>query len=620
MCGIAGFCNMPYNWHENITRMNNRMYHRGPDAQGSWASENADIVLGHRRLSILDLSMAGSQPMVSKSGRYIIALNGEIYNYRELAERLKRENIIKIFRSSSDTEVLLETCEAYGIKKALCMAKGMFAIALYDIKEQTLYLARDRMGEKPLYYGLLEKGFVFASDISAIQENINFHEKIDQNALALYFRFGYIPAPYSIYENVKKLEPGSILTLHFPFIKVDIQKYWDIMQIAQEGQENLFQGTEEEAVDYLDDLLKKSIKDQMVADVPVGAFLSGGVDSTVVVAIMQQLSRKKIKTFTIGLKEQSYNEAEFARKTAEYLGTEHTELYISDKDAQLVIPKLSSIYGEPFADSSQIPTYLVSKLAKESVTVSLSGDGGDELFAGYNSYRMVENIWGIIHYLPYSVRKRVSQWIEIGNVSSLKKIAQLLPAESAEDLYRLMIISKGVERKLFERKDMPEYYYSKYPSSFLKGTVNNIMLMDMLMYHPDDILTKVDRAGMSVSLESRIPMLDRDIVEYAWRLPLKYKKNGKFGKKILKEVLYRYIPKEMMERPKKGFSIPLGQWIRNGELREWAEELIKGDSFKNQEIFMEKQVKRIWDDFIKTGEGEEEIWFMLMFAAWIQTK
>lgn len=618
MCGIAGFCNMPENWRENIARMNNRMLHRGPDSEGVWASDKADVVLGHRRLSILDLSSTGSQPMMSASGRHVIAFNGEIYNHKELAERLLKEKKISRFHGTSDTEILLEACEAYGFENTLNMAKGMFAVAVYDIKNRELKLARDRMGEKPLYYGFLGGKFAFASEIGVLKENLYFENELDREALTLYFNFGYIPAPYSVYKGIKKLEAGSVLSLRAPFLEVETHKYWDVMQVAREGQNNIFKGTEAEAADHLEYLLKESIRQQMVADVPVGAFLSGGIDSTAVVAVMQSLSSKKIRTFTIGLGEQAYNEAEFAKETADYLGTEHTELYISDKDAQAVIPKLAYIYGEPFADSSQIPTYLVSKLAKEKVTVSLSGDGGDELFAGYNTYRLIDNIWKNIRYIPYSLRKGMGRAAMKMSSPVLKKVGKCFLARSAENMYEFIGSLKEEPEFLVKQGRMPSYKYSEYPNGYLKETVLNIMLMDMLMYHPDDILTKVDRAGMAVSLELRIPMLDRDILEYAWTLPLAYKRKGNVGKRVLRNVLYRYVPQEMMERPKTGFSVPVGKWIRDGELREWAEELLDESALRQQGILDEKLVRRVWDCFIKTGEGERIVWYLLMFEEWVK--
>lgn len=619
MCGIAGFCNMPQNWRENIIRMNDRMYHRGPDGGGIWANSDSTVVLGHRRLAIVDLTPSGIQPMQSVSGRYVIVLNGEIYNYKDIADKLKKEGKIKEFRGTSDTEVILESIEAYGFEEAIKMAKGMFAIAVYDQKMKKLLLARDRIGEKPLYYGFLRDKFIFASDIAAIRENGAFEENLDLEALALYFSHGYIPAPYTIYKNIKKLEPGSILELSAPYKEETVYKYWDIMKIAKQGQENIFKGTEKEAADELERLLKNSIRSQMVADVPVGAFLSGGIDSTAVVAVMQALNSRKIKTFTIGFENDLYNEAPYAKKTAEYLGTDHAELYISDREAQNIISKLAGIYGEPFADSSQIPTYLVSKLARQSVTVSLSGDGGDELFCGYNIYNKLETTWNKIALLPYPIRVLInksikSQWI--GTNSKLARIKQFCLAKDGEQLYEVIASSRGIYDKIVDGTALPDYKLTQYSSGYLSNLKNNIMLMDLQMYHPDDILVKVDRAGMAVSLESRVPFLDKDLVEFAWTLPLDYKNYNNIGKRVLKEVLYRYIPKEMMDRPKKGFSIPIDEWIKNGELRDWAEELFSESRIHQQGILNTYQVKKIWNEFIKQGKWCNQIWYILMFEEW----
>lgn len=374
--------------------MNERMRHRGPDASGIWASEDGDVVLGHQRLSIVDLSENGAQPMQSHSGRFEMVFNGEIYNYREIAKRLIEEKKVDRFRGSSDTEVLLEAMEHMGIEEAIALCKGMFAIALYDKKERRLYLLRDRIGEKPLYYGFVNGCFVFGSDIGSISVLDGFSNEINRDVLDIYFVHGYIPAPYSIYEDIWKLEPGCILTLEAPFARPSVKTFWSVMEAAKKGQENLFAGSREEAAEELERLLKASIRDQMVADVPVGAFLSAGIDSSTIVALMQSLNHGKVKSFTIGMGEKEYNEAETAREIAKVLGTEHTELYITEADAKAVIPKLPFMFGEPFADSSQIPTYLVSKMTREHVTVSLSGDGGDELFCGYTSYASVSRIWG----------------------------------------------------------------------------------------------------------------------------------------------------------------------------------------------------------------------------------
>lgn len=623
MCGIAGFCNFHGSvkmQEENLEKMKQRMLHRGPDAGGSYVSGDGKVALGHRRLSIVDLSEAGLQPMKSHSGRYVMVYNGEIYNYKKLSQKLLEEKKVDRFRGTSDSEVILEAFEAYGVEETIAQCKGMFAIALYDTKEQKLYLLRDRIGEKPLYYGFMGDTFVFASDIACIASLDGFQNPIQKDVLGIYFIHGYIPAPYSIYENIYKLEPGCILEIKSPFNKYSISIYWSIKEAAQHGQEHLFKGAYEEAVDELERLLKASIQDQMMADVPVGAFLSAGIDSSTVVALMQSLHPDKVKTFTIGMEDEKYNEAVYAKEIAAHLGTEHTELYITEEDAKGVIPKLPFIFGEPFADSSQIPTYLVSKMTREHVTVSLSGDGGDELFCGYNSYASVDRIWGKMKSVPYGIRKLASELVlhsPLANKEIYRVKGTLLGAKGPSDLYRLSMEREPLIKDItLSKKEIP-YKYTEYDPGFLKETNHNIMLMDMLMYHPDDILVKVDRTAMAVSLETRVPMLDKDVVEFAWTLPVEFERQNGVGKRILRDVLYRYVPKEMMERPKKGFSIPIQKWLKEKELREWAENLIDRKTLMKQGILDPDVVWKMWTDFIEKDEWRIQIWYVLMFQEWM---
>ena len=623
MCGIAGFCNFHGSvkmQEENLEKMKQRMLHRGPDAGGSYISEDGKVALGHRRLSIVDLSEAGLQPMKSHSGRYVMVYNGEIYNYKKLSQKLLNEKKVDRFRGTSDSEVILEAFEAYGVEETIARCKGMFAIALYDTKEQKLYLLRDRIGEKPLYYGFMGDTFVFASDVACIASLDGFQNPVNKDVLGIYFIHGYIPAPYSIYENIYKLEPGCILEIKSPFKKFDISTYWSIKEVAQHGQEHQFKGTYEEAVDELERLLKASIQDQMMADVPVGAFLSAGIDSSTVVALMQSLYPDKVKTFTIGMEDEKYNEAVYAKEIAAHLGTEHTELYITEEDARGVIPKIPFIFGEPFADSSQIPTYLVSRMTREHVTVSLSGDGGDELFCGYNSYASVDRIWGKMKSVPYGIRKLASELIlhsPLSNKEIYRVKGTLLGARGASDLYRLSMEREPLIKDItLSKKEIP-YKYTEYDPGFLKETNHNIMLMDMLMYHPDDILVKVDRTAMAVSLETRVPMLDKDVVEFAWTLPVEFERQNGVGKRILRDVLYRYVPKEMMERPKKGFSIPIQKWLKEKELREWAENLIDRKTLCQQGILNPDVVWKMWTDFIEKDEWRIQIWYVLIFQEWM---
>lgn len=623
MCGIAGFCNFPgtlENKQNNLEKMKQRMLHRGPDAGGSFISEDGCVALGHRRLSIVDLSPTGLQPMKSHSGRYVIAYNGEIYNYKEIADRLMKEHKVSSFYGTSDTEVLLEAFEAYGIENAISMCKGMFAIALYDLQERTLYLLRDRVGEKPLYYGFVGESFVFASDIGCIATLDGFHNPINTDVLDVYFVHGYIPAPYSIYQGIHKLIPGNVLKIKYPFNKEGIRPYWSMREAAKRGQGSLFKGSFEEAADELERLLRKAIQGQMVADVPVGAFLSAGIDSSTIVALMQSLNKNKVKTFTIGMEDKSYNEAVYAKEIAQHLGTEHTELYITEKDAKQVIPKLSYIFGEPFADSSQIPTYLVSQMTRQHVTVSLSGDGGDELFCGYTSYASVDRIWNKMCHVPYPVRKLVSD-IVLHKPLTKKEVVQikgaLLGAKDPMDLYMRSQKYDSLVPQLTLKETKDAFSYDVYHPEVVKEINHQIMLTDMQMYHPDDILVKVDRTAMAVSLETRVPMLDKDVVEFAWSLPISYKKENGVGKKVLREVLYRYVPREMMERPKKGFSIPIQKWLREKELREWAEALIDPAVLRRQGILNPDVVWKIWDNFINKNEWKIQIWYILMFQEWM---
>ncbi|MDD6811842.1 MAG: asparagine synthase (glutamine-hydrolyzing) [Lachnospiraceae bacterium] len=622
MCGIAGFCNAEFDWRSNIDRMNDKMYHRGPDASGVWASEDATVVFGHRRLSIVDLTPGGAQPMESHNARYVIAYNGEIYNYKEIRDKLLKEGKVTAFKGTSDTEVLLEAVSAYGMEETLKMSKGMFAIALYDKKERALYLSRDRVGEKPLYYGFVnKKTFVFASDLNSIKALDGFKNPVNTGILEAYFRYGYIPAPYSIYEDIWKLEPGKIIEIKFPFNKYELKTYWSMREAAYYGQTHLFQGSEEEAAQELERLLKNAIQDQMVADVPVGAFLSAGIDSSTIVSLMQSLSGQKVRSFTIGMWEKDFNEAEIAKKIAAHLGTEHTELYITEEDAKQVIPKLRDMFGEPFADSSQIPTYLVSKMTREHVTVSLSGDGGDELFCGYQTYRSMDRIWQKTAKIPSFIRKPASVLLThspFARSGSMATRARLLGASGIEDMYRRSEIGENLSPVSTQALRTSHgggnrTVMDTYPDGFLPEAQHNLMLMDMLMYHPDDILTKVDRTAMAVSLETRVPMLDKDVVEFAWSLPISYKKQGDVTKKVLRDILYRYVPKELVERPKTGFAIPLQKWLKEPELRAWAEELINRQKLKEQGFLNPDVVWKLWEDYIERDIWRVQIWYILMF-------
>ena len=577
MCGIAGFCNRRENWEKEIAIMKARMAHRGPDAEGTWASEDAGVVLGHRRLAILDLSPCGAQPMLSHSGRYVIAYNGEIYNYPEIREKLRSEGHLPYQNSASDTEVLLEALEAYGVREGIGLCKGMFAIALYDTREKSV--------------------------------------------LNLYMIYGYIPAPHSIYEGIYKLEPGKLLRTRAPFREFAIETWWSMAAVARAGQAHPFAGSRQEAGEELERLLKNAIRGQMLSDVPLGAFLSAGIDSTTVVSLMQSLSDRPVKTFTIGMQDKEYDEAALARKIAAHLGTDHTDWYISEKEAKEVLPKLPFLFGEPFADSSQIPTYLVSQLTRKHVTVSLSGDGGDELFCGYRVYPHIFHKWERIQRAPLLLRRCVSRLMTEEILTTQKKETVtrglLLGAKNPEDLYRLSDLAEPFLGELAKERKTAGCVMTEYESGFLPGAGNNLMLIDLLMYHPDDILVKVDRTAMAVSLESRVPLLDRDVVEFAWTLPFSMKYADGTGKQVLRDVLYRYVPKELMDRPKKGFSVPISRWLKEPELYEWAQSLLDRDKIRREGYLDPDGVKRLWEDFAQRGIWRKQIWHLLQFEEWL---
>ncbi len=669
MCGIAGLINFGENAGHVIEAMNEHMKDRGPDARGVYVSPDKAVALGHVRLAILDLSENGKQPMTSHSGRSVIVYNGEIYNAAELKKELLVNGICspESFRGTSDTEVLLEYAEHYGLSKTLRKSKGMFAIALYDQKTGTLQLARDRVGEKPLYYGFVrgngKPAFAFASDVGAFREIPGFQNPVNRKILPLYFSHGYIPAPYTIYEDVYKLEPGTILTLRPPYDefhpveegdlawyyaqtkagdgtsrdryeKGDVRRshsyevFWSMKEAAAKGQKNPFAGSEQEAADELERLLKSAIQGQMISDVPLGAFLSAGIDSSTIVALMQAVAPGRVKTYTIGMHEKGYNEAEIAKEIASVIGAEHTELYIDESDAKAVIPKLSTMFGEPFADSSQIPTYLVSRMTRDHVTVSLSGDAGDELFCGYTSYRSIERIWGKMGRFPAGLRRAaglvLSRTPAMRN-PILEVKSKLLQAENPRQLHMIEQDPWNLGGRLVKNSGVT--FPAQYERGFLfAGNTqqdlgldpdHDIMLMDLLLYHPDDILVKVDRTAMAVSLETRVPFLDRDVVEFAWSLPTSYLRDESVGKKVLRNVLYRYVPKELMDRPKKGFSIPIDQWLLEEDLKDWAEGLLDRDKLEREGFLNADLVQQLWQDLKTKGTWLPQIWYVLMFEQWL---
>lgn len=649
MCGIAGFwCKESHtDIKESIAQMTKAIEHRGPDDEGYWVDPSNGVALGHRRLAILDLSPAGHQPMISHSGRYVLIYNGEIYNYKEIFEHInrhtKRDGYSIAFKGTSDTEVILAAIEIFGLEDAVKHFVGMFAFALYDRRERKLSLVRDRLGEKPLYYGYVNSSFVFASELKAIRAYPDFNNEINRGALALYFRYNYVPTPYSIYEGIGKLPPGTILTVDdTASVLPEPKPYWTALDIAVKGISDPFDGCEADAVIQLEKLLRQSIRGQMISDVPLGAFLSGGIDSTLIVALMQEESKRPVKTFTIGFNEKGYNEAEDAKKVAAHLGTEHTELYISPGEAMGVIPKLPDLYDEPFSDSSQIPTFLVSELARKYVTVSLSGDGGDELFGGYNRYFHTPRIWSKIGWIPQGGRRLMAKavksihpatWDKLYGVLSmplpskyklklfgdkLHKLSDVLASDSIVGIYNGFISHwKNADQFVHGSYALKTILSSAYDQWGFTDPRQLMMFLDTVAYLPDDILVKVDRAAMGVSLETRVPFLDHRVVEFAWRLPLSMKFRDGKGKHILRQILYQYVPKELIERPKMGFGVPIGDWMR-GPMREWAETLLNEKRLNEEGLLNAAFVQEKWKEHLSGScNWQYYLWDVLMFEAWL---
>ena len=692
MCGFAGFFSSQSTPADDartqLKRMTDAVMHRGPDGEGFWSDADCGIHLGHRRLAIVDLSAAGAQPMLSASGRYAIAFNGEIYNHLELRAKLESEASVVTngyspvaaavaWRGHADTETLLAGFEAWGIVPTLQSAVGMWAFALWDRRDKVLTLCRDRMGEKPLYFGYVGDTFLFASELKAIRSHLAYsHAQPALNDAAVYafMKYSYVPTPMCIYEGFAKLPPATTLSLSLSDLraqKPDVSQlaakhwreneseavsaqnaashvreaatavgphpraYWSLAEAAQRGRDKPFVGTFDDAVDELERLLKQSIRLQLMADVPVGAFLSGGVDSSAVVAIAQTVSSRPIKTFSIGFTDQRYNEAPFAKAVAQHLGTDHTELYVTPEMAMAVIPKLPTLYDEPFADSSQIPTFLVSQLARQHVTVSLSGDAGDELFLGYNRYVVAENLWGQIGRVHISLRRATAAamnrvpaglWNAMYNpVAALlpaswrmrlpsdkvQKLAAILGLPDAEAVYD-RLVSTGDTRVLSSLwPDQPANRAKHSPRRPHTHLPTRFAIEDLQTYLVDDILTKVDRASMAVSLESRVPMLDHRIVEFALSLPPEYKLSGGHTKRVLRELLYRYVPRSLIERPKMGFGIPVGEWI-NGPIKARSDSIFDRIHGPVQEAIQTVLAEH------RSGKKNQvgPLWNALMFSAW----
>ncbi len=642
MCGIAGFLvknrmNYGGNLSEQATHMSAAIISRGPDDSGVWTDKAAGVALSHARLSIVDLSPAGHQPMESASGRYAIVFNGEIYNHKEIRYNLRDQ--VSYWRGHSDTETLLNAIEVWGLESTLKRCEGMFALAVWDRAKSTLMLARDRLGEKPLYYGWQGEGvntaFLFGSELKALRKHPSFKFDINRDAINLLLRHNCIPAPYSIYNKISKLMPGTILSISINDTEPKISEYWSLKEVAMKGLDNLHSGGDTEVINGLEDVLKRSVEQQMVADVPLGAFLSGGVDSSLIVALMQQQSTQPVKTFTIGFSDDLYNEAKYAKEVAKYLNTDHAELYVSHQDAINVIPKLPKIYDEPFSDSSQIPTFLVSQLARDHVTVSLSGDAGDELFCGYNRYLLTDQLWGKLSMLPVSMRRGLAGMMTTLSPEAFNKFLGFLPynrvgekihkaasvmeSSSIDELYLRLVSHWNNPESIVLNSSEPITQLTSANSNISRlSQIQKMMLMDTLTYLPDDILTKVDRAAMGVSLETRIPFLNHNVVEYAWRMPMNFKVRNGEGKWALRQILYKYIPKEMIERPKMGFGVPIDSWLR-GPLREWAEELLDESRLRQEGFFNPEQIRQKWREHLSgTRNWQHQLWDVLMFQAWLE--
>lgn len=639
MCGITGF------WAEGSSEasigeiMAAQIKSRGPDDSGVWQSYDKCLTLAHRRLSILDRSPAGSQPMSSICGRYTLVFNGEIYNHHDIRSELTSEGLNIDWRGHSDTETLLYALSHWGVKHALRRLNGMFAFAFWDSLEKVLFLARDRMGEKPLYYGRCGQAFLFGSELKCLKVHPDWDGRVDRDALALYMRHNYVPTPWSIYKGIAKLPPAHYVAIRDDGRFVGSHEcYWSLAETAVKGISSGFCGSSQ-LTDELDALLRDAVKLRMEADVPIGAFLSGGYDSTMIAALMQAQSDVPIQTFTIGFYEEGYNEAVHAKAIADYLGTNHTELYVTPEQALAVIPKLPEMYDEPFADSSQIPTFLVSQLAREYVTVSLSGDGGDELFYGYGRYFNTQLIWGKIDKIPLKYRKLLAAILVrvpaavLGSVikcmpkkyqishlaDRIPKLAEILVEPTGESFYRSMIShSKGPNNFVIGASEPETILSDRSRVPRFPGLAEYMMYVDMMTYLPDDILTKVDRASMAVGLEARVPFLDHRLVEFSWKVPTKFKFLDGNGKWMLREVLYRYVPRELMDRPKMGFGVPIDEWLR-GPLREWGDRLLDQRRLEREGFFDPAPITNMWKEHVSgKRRWHYYLWDILMFQAWLE--
>jgi asparagine synthase (glutamine-hydrolysing) len=640
MCGIAGLWDQrgrtaPDALAAVAGAMTDTLRYRGPDLGDVWLDPEAGLALGHRRLSIIDLSPAGAQPMVSSCGRFVISYNGEVYNTDELRSDLKAAG--RRFRGHSDTEAIVEGAAVWGVEATVKRLIGMFAMALWDRRDRALYLVRDRIGIKPLYWVEFDGRLLFGSELKALRADRGWAAELDRDSLLSYLRFGYVPAPDTIYRGAHKLPPGTILQVS-PGRPPVVTPYWSLQDIARQGQNARFSGDEDEAVEALDTLLRDAVRRRMVADVPLGAFLSGGIDSSTVVALMQAQSPRPVRTFSIGFHEAEFNESENAAAVARHLGTEHTELYAEPRHALDVIPQLADMYDEPFADSSQMPTYLVSKMTRAHVTVALSGDGGDELFAGYTRYFRGESLWRAIEVTPRPLRALAAQgiwalqpsaWTALGDAipekrrpaqfgDKMHKLAGVLAGEPEASAFYRQIVSQWADPAAIVRnaRERPGLLEDARIRSLVPDFVERMQYLDTLTYLPDDILTKVDRASMAVSLEARVPLLDHRVVAFSWSLPPAMKVGNGIGKRLLRRVLDRYVPRELIDRPKKGFTVPLDRWLRV-ELRDWAESLLDPKRLERDGVLDSTAIRQRWTEHLAGKRNwQASLWTVLMFQAW----
>ncbi|MGR8950510.1 MAG: asparagine synthase (glutamine-hydrolyzing) [Gammaproteobacteria bacterium] len=641
MCGIAGY--VSFNRDESAetletiaTAQADAIVHRGPDSGDVFVDERMGVALAHRRLAIIDLSAAGYQPMQSADGSHIIVYNGEIYNADETREELQNRGIQ--FRGHSDTEVLLEACVMFGVENAIKRFVGMFAFAVLDRSTERLTLVRDRLGIKPLFYSFAGNHFIFGSELKALRAHPRAPTDLDYDGIAAYFRYQYIPTPHSVYRQVRKLPQGNILEIDLtrPNERPAPQPFWSFHDKAISGFRNPNTGTDSEVIDEFDDLLRDAVTRRMIADVPLGVFLSGGVDSSTVVALMQEASSAPVRTFSIGFDEGQYNEAKYAAEIAKHLGTNHTELYVSPQQALDVIPNLTDMYDEPYADSSQIPTFLVSEMTRKHVTVALSGDGGDELFAGYNRYPTAEQVANKITRIPMPLRKSLAAiwqavpahvWDMLFNIipasrrpmyagDKVHKFAQAFTYD-ADDFYkRLISIWNHPEEIAAQGTEAPTLLTASTLNEELPGLLERMQYWDTMMYMPDDILTKVDRASMAVSLEVRVPIIDHRVVEFAWTLPRHFKVRDGVSKWILREVLYRRVPRALIDRPKMGFAVPIDRWFR-GPLKEWAGDLLSRESIVRYGLMKPEPVERIWQEHLSGNRNWAALlWNVIMLQSW----